>query len=98
MLLVARIHEAKGNIDSAIDNYGKIAAFYDGIPTAAAEGLYKAGELIEQQLTTITDEKKKTAQKNRAIKFYKDLTEKYASSPLAPKAAERLNQLGPAQK
>lgn len=97
MLLVAKIHEAKGNIDAAIDSYGKIAAFYDGIPAAASEGLYKAGELIEKQLPSVTDEKKKAAQKNRAIRFYKDLTEKYPTSPLAPKASERLNQLGPAK-
>lgn len=94
MLLVAKIHEAKGNIDGAIDNYGKIAAFYDGIPAAASEGLFKAGQLIEQQLPSMTDEKKKAAQKARAIKFYKDLTEKYASSPFAPKAAERLSAIG----
>lgn len=94
MLLVAKIHEAKGNIEGAIDNYGKIAAFYDGIPAAASEGLFKAGQLIEQQLPSITDEKKKAAQKARAVKFYKDLTEKYGSSTFAPKAAERLSAIG----
>lgn len=49
MLLSGKIQEAKGKYDSAIDQYIKIAEFYEGVPAAAAEGLWRGGQLLEKQ-------------------------------------------------
>jgi tetratricopeptide (TPR) repeat protein len=95
MLLVARMAEQKNEINVAVDNYAKIAMFYQGVPAPAAEGLYKAAELIlTKQLATIPDEKKRAAQKAKAAKYIKDLQSNYASSPFAEKAKSLMGQLG----
>lgn len=66
MLLGGKIQQAKaeafkaqGNIveyrrslEAAIDYYLKIAAFYEGVPSAAAEGLWRGGQLLETQAGT----------------------------------------------
>ena len=49
MLLLAEIHENEGNYETAIDNYLKIANFYGGVPTVAAEGLWRGAQLLEKE-------------------------------------------------
>ncbi|MHA3771383.1 tetratricopeptide repeat protein [Verrucomicrobiota bacterium sgz303538] len=49
MLLFARINEDKGQHESAIDNYIKVARLYTGVPDAAAEGLWRGAQLLEKQ-------------------------------------------------
>lgn len=49
MLLLAEIHEQMGNYDAAIENYVKIANFYAGVPTIAAEGLWRGAMLLEKE-------------------------------------------------
>jgi TolA-binding protein len=93
MLLGGEIHERKGNLEPAIDYYIKIAAFYEGVPATAAEGLWHGGQLLEKQSAALSDPAKKTAQRNKAIKAYKDLVEKYPASPFATKAKDRLELL-----
>lgn len=58
------------------------------------------GAACEQKLTQAEIQAEKTKafrakQKQTAIKAYKDLTEKYPDSEFAPKAKEKLQQLGP---
>jgi TolA-binding protein len=95
MLLGGDIQIEKGNLEAAIDYYIKIATFYEGVPTAASEGLWKGGQLLEKQAATLTEtgKPKKSEQMAKAIKAYKDLIEKYPSSPFAAQAKERLQQL-----
>lgn len=81
-------------LNSAIDNYLKISQFYGGVPSAAAEGLWKGAQLIEQQVAASTDAKFKTQQTNRARDAYKTLIKDYPSSEFAPKAQQRLTALG----
>ena len=70
MLLFARINEDKGQYDSAIDNYIKIARLYTGVPEAAAEGLWRGAQLLEKQangqLPMPTPAPKKAAAPNNA--------------------------------
>ena len=49
LLLIARIQEMMGDIDSAIDNYIKIHTRYESVPDVSAEGLWRGSELLEQQ-------------------------------------------------
>jgi len=49
MLLLAEVHEAKGNPDDAINNYIKISTFYGGVPDTAAEGLWRGAQLLDKQ-------------------------------------------------
>ncbi len=49
MLLLGIIHEEAGRFDAAIDNYIKIATFYNGVPEAASEGLWRGAKLLERQ-------------------------------------------------
>ncbi|MDP9290833.1 MAG: tetratricopeptide repeat protein, partial [Verrucomicrobiota bacterium] len=95
MLLNAKILEGKNNLEAAIDNYLKIPMFYESVQVAAADGLWKGGQLIEQQVGAMSDPAKKTTQLGKAIRAYKDLEDKYPGSPLAPKAKGRLAALQP---
>jgi len=88
MLLSAQIQEAKGNLDDAIDQYAKIAAFYQSVGPAASEGLWKAAQLIEQQAPNITDPAKKADQLSKAKDFYKQLVSDYPNSPHAAEAKQ----------
>ena len=96
MLLGGDIQNEKGNLESAIDYYIKIATFYQGVPVAASEGLWKGGQLLEKQAAGLTETSKppKSAQQAKAVKAYKDLIEKYPNSPFATQAKDRLQQLG----
>ncbi len=49
MLLLGIIHEEAGRFDAAIDNYIKIGTFYQGVPEAASEGLWRGAQLLERQ-------------------------------------------------
>jgi len=49
MLLLGIIHEEAGRFDAAIDNFIKIATFYNGVPEAASEGLWRGAKLLERQ-------------------------------------------------
>ncbi len=100
MLLGAQIQEKKNAFDAAIDYYLKIAVFYEAVAPAAAEGLWRGGQLLEAQAATLPesssekDKPTKPGQMAKAIRAYKDLVAKYPNSPLASKAKDRLSQLG----
>ncbi len=49
MFLLARVHEDQGNFETAIDNYIKIGKMFSGVPTVAAEGLWRGANLLERQ-------------------------------------------------
>ena len=63
LLLIARIQELQGDIDSAIDNYIKIHTRYESVPDVCAEGLWRGSNLLEQQangkLKVMTPEERK---------------------------------------
>ena len=79
----------------------KIAVFYEGVAPAAAEGLWRGGQLLEKQAATLPDSNPdktkptKPTQLAKATKAYKDLADKYPASPFVAKAKERLSLLGP---
>jgi len=86
----------------AIDNYIKIAQFYGGVPSAAAEGLFKGAQLLEQQSgdsidangKPVTDAAKYKAQQlGRAKTFYQQLVKDYPNSEYVTKAQERIQAL-----
>ena len=101
MFLKGSISEQQGDIASAIDQYIKIAVFYEGVPKTAAEGLWKGAQLLEQQAPTLPEVAKKKGDATRpgqmakAVQAYKDLVSKYATSPHAKEAQERLKVLAP---
>src|SRR5207248_9606076 len=103
MLLGGQIEEKKNALEPAIDYYIKIATFYEGVPTAASEGLWRGAQLLEQQAASLPDSTKeknkptKPGQMAKAVKAYKDLVEKYPTSDYAAKARERLESLQPAK-
>lgn len=98
-LLAGKVQEQKGALEPAIDYYIKIATFYEGVPSAASEGLWRGAQLLEKQAASLseTTKPKKSAQLSKATKAYKDLSEKYPASGFAVKAKERLQSLGTAQ-
>jgi TolA-binding protein len=49
MMLLAKIAEAEGDIDSAINNYIKLATFFEGLPEYASEGLWRGAQLQEKK-------------------------------------------------
>ncbi len=94
MLLGGRIMEEKGDLEAAIDYNIKIAQFYAGVPAAAAEGLWRGGQLLEKQAATLTDAAAKTRQLSQARRAYQDITTNYPASEFASQATERLGALG----
>jgi len=84
----------------AIDFYAKIAQLFSGVPLAATEGLWQAGQLLEAQSAAIQDTKDpkaakfKAQQMDRAKTFYQQLVKDFPQSPYVPKAKERLAALG----
>jgi TolA-binding protein len=97
MLLGGFIQKDKGERDAAIDYFIKISAFYEGVPEAAATGLWEGGQLLELQVAELqsSDPEKAQKQKAQVLRAYKELAEKFPDSEFAPKAQERLNALGP---
>ena len=96
MLLGGFIQKEKGERDAAIDYFIKISAFYEGVPEAAATGLWEGGQLLELQVAELqtSDPEKAKKQQAQVIRAYKELAEKFPDSEFAPKARERLSALG----
>lgn len=96
MLLGGYIQKDKGERDAAIDYFIKISAFYDGVPEAAATGLWEGGQLLEEQVAALqsSDPEKAGKQKGQMLRAYKELAEKFPDSEFASKAKERLGALG----
>ncbi len=94
-LLIGDIQQGKGNILAAIDSYLKTAAFYGGVPDAAAEGLWKGGQLLEKQAGTLTEQTspKRSEQLAKAVSAYNDIVTKYPNSQYARQAQDRLSVL-----
>ena len=49
MMTLGEISEAEGDIDTAINNYIKIATFFEGVPEFAADGLWRGAQLQEKK-------------------------------------------------
>jgi TolA-binding protein len=79
---------------AAIDYFIKIAQFYGGVPTAAAQGLWMGAQLLEQQANGSKDTKFKEQQLGKARASYQQLLKDYPNSEFASKAQERLSALG----
>ena len=89
MLLGGDVQSEKGQTGPAIDYYMKIATFYEGVPVASAEGLWRGGQALEKQAATLTEtsKPKKSEQLAKAIKGYKDLVQKYPNAPSVTEGA-----------
>jgi len=97
MLMAGHIYKNKNQPENAIDSFIKIAAFYEGVPTPAAEGLWEGAQLIEQLAAGISDPKKKddkATQLGKARKAYEELIRLYPTSPNITAARQRLQNLG----
>lgn len=106
MLLLSKIQEEKGEILPAIDQYLKIAMFFDTVSSAASEGLWRGGQLLEKQAAGLPETAKnpknpkeatKGTQLRKALKAYKDLSSKYPNSAHADEAKARIAALEPAK-
>jgi TolA-binding protein len=95
-LVIGQLQEAKGNIDAAIDSYLKTAAFYGSVADAAAEGLWRGGQMLEKQAATLTEQTtpKKSEQIAKAVDAYKKIGENYPDSPFFQQSLDRLKALG----
>jgi TolA-binding protein len=95
-LVIGQIQESKGNIDAAIDSYLKTAAFYGSVSDAAAEGLWRGGQMLEKQAATLTEQStpKKSDQMAKAVNAYKQIGETYSDSPYFQQSLDRLKALG----
>ncbi|MEI7957555.1 MAG: tetratricopeptide repeat protein [Verrucomicrobiota bacterium] len=104
MLLHATIQEEKKEIPPAIDEFLKIPLYYESVPAAAAEGLWRGGQLLEKQAATLPATSQnpkgvtKATQLKKAVKAYADLVAKYPTSPHAKEAKARISALEPAGK
>ncbi|HEY5753136.1 MAG TPA: tetratricopeptide repeat protein [Chthoniobacterales bacterium] len=94
MILGGKIRLAAGDLGGAIDYFIKTDYFYGGVPSAAAEGLFLGAQAMEAQAPTLQKPEDKQKMQADAIKYYKQIGEKYPESPFAPQAAERLKALG----
>ncbi len=81
-------------LGAAIDYFIKIAQFYSGVPTAAAEGLWMGAQLLEQQANGSGETKFKTQQLEKAKASYQQLLKDFPNSKFASMAQERLTALG----
>lgn len=99
--LFANVLEKKGDIASAIDNYIKVAFFYPKANVSASEGLWRGGQLLEEQAKTLPEKADpktpkaptRSGQLRKAIKAYNDLVNGYPNSPHVNAAKERLSAL-----
>ncbi len=82
------------SLAAAIDYFIKIAQFYGGVPTAAAQGLWMGAQLLEQQANGSKDTQFKEQQLGKARASYQQLLKEYPNSEFAAKAQERLSALG----
>jgi len=104
MLLYAQIQEAKNEILPAIDQYLKIAMFYDSVPVVASEGLWCGGQLLEKQASSLPQSSQnpkdvtKPGQLRKALKAYKDMVAKYPNAAHINEAKARIAALEPTLK
>lgn len=97
LFLNGEIQAKKGSFEAA-DAYLKVAAFYPAAPEAA-EGLWKGGQMLEQQAAALGDTPAKpggptrATQLARARKAYGDLVAKYADSRWVEPAKARVAAL-----
>lgn len=94
MILGGKIRLATGDLGGAIDNFIKTDYFYGGVPSAAAEGLFLGAQAMEAQAPKLQKPEDQQKMQSDAVKYYKQIVEKYPDSPFAPQAAERLKALG----
>ncbi|HEY5812693.1 MAG TPA: tetratricopeptide repeat protein, partial [Terrimicrobiaceae bacterium] len=79
---------------AAIDYFIKIAQFYAGVPTAAAQGLWLGAQLLELQANGSKDSKFREQQLAKARTCYQQLLKEFPNSEFASKAQQRLSALG----
>ena len=97
LFLVGEVQAKKGSFE-AVDAYLKAAAFYPATPEAP-EGLWKGGQMLEQQAATLGDSPArpgaptKASQLARARKAYEQLVAKYPDSPWTAQAKARVMAL-----
>jgi len=91
LLGLGRCQAALGDCKSAVENFLKVALFYEKFGEFASEALWRAGECFEKLSTSNPAEKDKNLQS--AIKAYRDLILKYPNSKFAEEAKKRLNAL-----
>ena len=72
-----------GDHQKAVDNFVKVALFYEGSPEFASEALWWAGQCYE-----------KLNQIDKAIQQYRELIQKYPNTKYFEEAKKRLEQLG----
>ncbi len=94
MLLMGDVYADQGELESAIDSYIKIAQFYSGVPKEAAQGLWRGGQLLEEQATSLTDPTAKKRAVDNARRAYQDLVTQFPNSEHAAEAKTRLAALG----
>lgn len=80
-------------LGAAIDYYIKIDQFYSGVPTVAAEGLWRGAQLLEQQASASSDQEFKKRQLSLAKRSYQDLVKKYPASSHIAAAQARITAL-----
>lgn len=97
LFLNGEVQAKKGSFEAA-DAYLKVAAFYPTSPWAA-EGLWKGGQMLEQQAATLGDTPAKPGaptkpgQLARARKAYAELVAKYPDSKWTTEAKTRVAAL-----
>jgi outer membrane protein assembly factor BamD (BamD/ComL family) len=82
------------SLKAAIDYFLQIAQFYGSAAALAAEGLWKGGQLLEQQAAQSNDAAFRTRQLNQARRAFRELVENYPNSQFVEQAQQRLQQLG----
>lgn len=87
LLVTAQIFEKENKLEDAVDTYLKVAVFFPSIDQAAAQGLFRGGELLTI-LATRADETKKADFYKKAAKAFQDLIDKYPDSDLVDKAKQ----------
>jgi len=101
MLLLGDIQLSKNDIAAAIDQYIKIPVFYESVPKAASEGLWRGAQLLEKQAATLPEapvkkgDPTKPGQLAKAVRSYQDIVSKYPASEHAKDAKARLDSLQP---
>jgi tetratricopeptide (TPR) repeat protein len=84
LLGLGRCQEKKGDCKSAVDNFVKVAVFYEKYEEFACEALWRAGQCYE---------KLGPAERDKAIQQYRELVQKYARCKFFEEAKKRLGEL-----
>ncbi|MDD5350666.1 MAG: tetratricopeptide repeat protein [Chthoniobacteraceae bacterium] len=104
MLLHAKVQEARNEMLPAIDGYLKVPLYYDSVPAAASEGLWRGGQLLEKQAAGLPQtsanpkDATKPMQLRKALKAYQDLQTKFPNTPHVAEAKGRADALAAALK